>query len=151
MWTIRGQTRKDASLEAKPRSQRAPVSVSSLGESCPAWPKLLGAPRCLALHAHSRPLLAHTFPRPPIGLLGPDTSRHTPASAPWGPSLRVQASTALSCKVGSWKTWQISWCPVPMSLEFLRTSCEDGDFFFPIKYFDTAGGLDGGLRGMEGW
>lgn len=62
------------------------------------------------------PLLAHTFPRPPAGLLGPDTGRHTLVSAPWGPGRQVQVPTTLPCRIVSSRsadTWY------PMSLRLL--------------------------------
>lgn len=71
---------------SQPRPQRAPAPQS--GRVAPSATGASSSELHSAIHA---PLLAHTSPRPPAGRLGSDTGRHTPASTPWGPGLRVQS------------------------------------------------------------
>lgn len=146
MRTIRGPTRRDRNLKARPRSQRTPVSCSQSGRIVFSAAEASGLSRCSAVPCapcaftpRSLPTLPPT-PRPPAGLPG-----RTPAGTHPLPRLGDRASgcrplrpcPAVSAPERSGKSAD---CPVPMSLEVLPTSREDGDFFFPIKYFMTQRG-----------
>lgn len=157
MRTIRGQTRRDRNLKARPRSQRTPVSCSQSGRVVSGAAEASGLSRSSAVPCAPRAFMPRSlptlFPRPPAGLPG-----RTPAGTHPLPRLGDRAS---GCR-------PLRPCPAESAPErpgksadarsrcrwrFYPPLAKTVTFFSNKIFYDTAGDLmvrDGGRRGKVG-